>query len=86
MVAKRSIGIVSLIAIQSIVAIASVASADETKVYNATVCDLLMYRHAFDQKTVRVHAIFVGGLLEHTAILDATCKALGGISVVNDTG
>ena len=85
MVAKRSIGIGSWIAIATIVGFASAASADKSDVHKATVCDLLTHPDAFDTKTISVHATFVGGLLEHTGILDAKCKDLGGISVVNDT-
>jgi len=62
----------------------SAASTREPIVYTATVCDLLRHRDAFDNKTIRIHATFVGGLLEGAGIIDARCNELGGIAVVND--
>jgi hypothetical protein len=49
----------------------------------ATVCELL--RHAsLRWKVVVVDATFVGGLLEHTSLLDGSCKECGGISTQDD--
>lgn len=61
------------------------AYATEPKVYDVTVCDLLRHPNAFDGRAISVQATFVGGLLEHTVIADASCPDLGGVSVANDT-
>jgi hypothetical protein len=72
------------VAIVAISGCVSAASAGESEVYKATVCDLLMHRDAFDAKTISIQATFVGGLLEQAGIVDTRCKDLGGIAVVND--
>jgi hypothetical protein len=84
MVTRHPIGAGIAIAIITMLGFCGVASADNSEVYKATVCGLLMHPDAFEAKTISVRATFVGGLLEHTGIMDATCKDLGGISVVND--
>lgn len=60
------------------------ACATEPKVYDVTVCELLRHPNAFDGRAISVQATFVGGLLEHTVIADASCPDLGGVSVAND--
>lgn len=82
LVTSHPIGISIAIAIIS--GYVSAAAADKSENYEATVCDLLMHPDAFDAKTISIQATFAGGLLEHTGIVDARCKDLGGIAVIND--
>jgi hypothetical protein len=83
-VTRHPIGLCVSVAIVAISGCVSAASAGKSEVYEATVCDLLMHRDVFDAKTISIRATFVGGLLEQAGIVDARCKDLGGIVVVND--
>lgn len=72
------------VAIVTLLSCVSAATAGESAAHEATVCDLLTHREAFDAKTISIRATFVGGLLEQAGIVDARCQELGGIAVVND--
>jgi hypothetical protein len=66
-----------LVALASVGTLGAESGAAEPAVVETTVCDLVKHSTRFDKANVRVRAIVMSDLIEHTMLVDNECPARG---------
>jgi hypothetical protein len=66
-----------LVAVASVTILGANSSMAKRAVAEATVCDLVKRSNHFDKRNVRVEAVVMSDLIEHTMLVDNECPARG---------